>query len=131
MLKGTELTLANIIFGNNIISEVSFKKWNQNEAKNSNNNKEQKKINNSNKNPLNTEAKVIGLLWLFRFNDYSIILLKSVNNIKGNFKVYKSKEPSVVEFQSKILPTRIENEATPAATPAEITKKKEVKLPAG
>jgi hypothetical protein len=62
LLKGTELTLANIIFGNNIISEVSFKKWNQNEAKNSNNNKEQKKINNSNKNPLNTEAKVIGLL---------------------------------------------------------------------
>ena len=69
LLKGTELTLANILLGNNIISEVSFKKWNQNEAKkqtpkNSNNNKEQTKKNNSNRNPLNTEAKVTSFLLL-------------------------------------------------------------------
>ena len=58
-----------------------------------------------------------------------MILLKSVNNIKENSKVYKS-QLNGMEFQSKILPTRIENEAR-AATPAEIAKKNQVKLSAG
>jgi len=71
--------LANILFGNCIISEASFNKWNQIENKNETpknlSNKTEKKFNNSNKKTSNTEAKVISLIlndflnWLYNHSN--------------------------------------------------------------